>query len=59
MKTLKITLLLAAVVLLTVSGISSAVVNDNTDEIKSFTKEQFHYQLTANKRKGGEVPSNG
>jgi hypothetical protein len=59
MKTLKITLLLAAVVLLTVSGTSSAVVNDNTDETKSFSNEEFHYQLIAHKRKGGEVPSNG
>lgn len=59
MKTLKITLLLAAVVVLTVSGTSTTDVNVNPDETQSFSEEQFHYQLIAHKRKAGEVPSNG
>jgi len=59
MKTLKITLLLAATFLLTVSGTRIADVNITSNETKSFSQEDFHYQLIAHKRKGGTVPNNG
>lgn len=59
MKTLKITLLLAVVAVLTISGTSNTDVSMNVDETKSFSQEEFHYQLIAHKRKQGRVPANG
>lgn len=59
MKTLKITLLLAVVAVLTISGTSNTDVSVNSDDTKSFSQDEFHYQLIAHKRKAGEVPTNG
>ena len=59
MKTLKITLLLAFVAVLTISGTSSTDLSVNVDDTKSFSQEEFHYQLIAHKRKQGQVPTNG
>jgi hypothetical protein len=56
MKTLKITLLLVAVLLLTVSGQSSDVVADSNElNVKTYNKTD----LLAHTKKGVKLPSNG
>ena len=56
MKTLKITLLLAAVLLLTVSGQSSDSVDVKDTEVQ---KQEAQYDLLAHARKEFKVPNNG
>nr|WP_321227163.1 hypothetical protein [uncultured Psychroserpens sp.] len=56
MKTLKITLLLLAVLLLTVSGQSSDAVTDSSNpNVKTYNKTD----LLAHTKKGIKLPSNG
>ncbi|WP_161792617.1 hypothetical protein [Psychroserpens damuponensis] len=56
MKTLKITLLLLAVLLLTVSGQSSdAIADTNQEDVQTYNKTD----LLAHTRKGIKLPNNG
>ncbi|MDG5490346.1 hypothetical protein [Psychroserpens sp. SPM9] len=57
MKTLKITLLLLAVLLLTVSGQTSDSIVDSTDTIEF--KQHNKTDLLAHTKKGLKLPNNG
>jgi hypothetical protein len=56
MRTLKITLALAAIVMLTVSGVQSEDVNKMEP---NFEKSSTNYDLLAHKKTHLKVPSNG
>jgi hypothetical protein len=56
MKTLKITFLLLAILLLTVSGQSSDTLNN--DEVNTYKKADTHYFLLAYEKDKGTLPSN-
>lgn len=56
MKTLKITLLLLAIILLTVSGQSSDTIKN--DEANTYKKAETHYYLLTHVREKAELPPN-
>jgi hypothetical protein len=56
MKTLKITLLLLAIVLLTVSGQSSDTLKN--EETNAYKKADTHYNLLAHVKEKAELPPN-